>query len=143
MSSPVYALFVYGSLRSGFHHPAFAYISQYFHFVADARVRGKLYDMGDFPAACPTTEDRWIIGELYHANSEDEFDWAISQLDDYEGLYPEAGEPAWYRRELTQVQRSSDGAMAQAWMYWFNGDVQGKPIVDSGDVLAYFQSKNK
>lgn len=143
MSAPVFSLFVYGSLRSGFHHPAFDYIRHYFHFVSDARVRGTLYDLGPYPAACPTQADRWIVGELYHANSEEAFDWAITQLDDYEGVHPEAGEQAWYRREKTWVQCSMNTPMVEAWIYWYNGSIEGKPIVESGDVLHYFQTRNK
>jgi gamma-glutamylcyclotransferase (GGCT)/AIG2-like uncharacterized protein YtfP len=43
-------LFVYGSLRSGFRSPAYEYISRYFTFVANAKVRGELYDLGSYPA---------------------------------------------------------------------------------------------
>jgi gamma-glutamylcyclotransferase (GGCT)/AIG2-like uncharacterized protein YtfP len=78
-------VFVYGSLRSGFHHPAYAYISRYFTLVSEGKVKGSLYDMGEYPAAIPSEKDQFIIGELYRINSPEEFEWAIAQLDDYEG----------------------------------------------------------
>lgn len=136
-------LFVYGTLRRGFHHPAFAYISHHFQFVGDGRVRGQLYDMGDYPAAIPTEADNWIVGELYQANSEDEFYWAISQLDDYEGIYPEEGEKALYRREVASIYLAHANEPVNAWIYWYNGDVTGKPFIESGDVLQYAQHKNR
>ncbi|MEO7529997.1 MAG: gamma-glutamylcyclotransferase family protein [Sediminibacterium sp.] len=134
-------VFVYGSLRSGFHHPAYAYISRYFTLVAEAKVKGSLYDMGEYPAAIPSEKDLFIIGELYRINSPDEFAWAIAQLDDYEGVHTENNEPSLYRREQTVVY-TKDGE-TQAWVYWFNRDTSGKPAIESGDVLHYLQQKNK
>ena len=133
-------LFVYGSLRRGFHHPAYSYISQHFDFVADGKVRGVLYDMGEYPAAIPTTEDRWILGELYRLKPEADWDWAIAQLDDYEGVTPEEGEPALYKREIATIQ-SANGQSTEAWIYWFNGDVTGRPLIPGGDVLQYRREK--
>lgn len=133
---PAYQLFVYGSLRKGFLHPAYEYISRYFDFVSDARVKGLLYDMGDYPAAVPTEGDATIVGELYAIRETDEFDWAMAQLDDYEGIHPEENEPALYRRDMATVILP-EGNTTQAWIYWFDGDVSGRPQVESGDVLAY------
>ena len=75
------------------------------------------------------------------AHTPADFNWAICQLDDYEGVYPEEGEPALYRREVTQVYY--EGGETPAWIYWFNGPVEGKPVVESGDVLEYLQSKKQ
>src|SRR4051812_24409868 len=96
-------LFVYGSLRKGFHHPAYDYISRYFSFVSSGRIKGVLHDMGNFPAATPAIVESFIIGELYSIKNEEEFSWAIEQLDDYEGLHVEAGEIPLFRREITDV----------------------------------------
>ncbi len=98
-----FKLFVYGSLRSGFQSPAYDYISHYFSLVGNGKVKGYLYDMGSYPAGVPTNDDAFIIGELYSLNSETEFSWAFSQLDDYEGVSPDDGEPALYGRSLTTV----------------------------------------
>ena len=140
MTNPVnYKLFVYGSLRSGFHSVAFEYISRFFSFVADAKVKGKLFDMGEYPAAIPTSENIFIVGELYTIKQENEFPWAIGQLDDYEGLNVEAGEVQLYRRELTEVY--FDNQATHAWIYWYNADVSGRPSIDSGDLMKYIQGK--
>ena len=104
MTNPgVYQLFVYGSLRSGFHSPVYEYISRFFKFIGEAKVKGKLYDMGSYPAGVTANEDNFIIGELYQAINEHEFSWAIGQLDDYEGVSVEADEVQLYRREITEV----------------------------------------
>jgi len=140
MDTPVIHLFVYGSLRRGFHHPVFDYIKNHFTFVADGKAKGKLYDLGLYPAALPAA-DGTLIGELFIANSEEDFDWAISQLDDYEGLNPEVDETPLYRRELVEVLHNNNNT--QAWIYWYNGSVEDKPVVESGDVMEYFKNKNQ
>jgi gamma-glutamylcyclotransferase (GGCT)/AIG2-like uncharacterized protein YtfP len=134
-------LFVYGSLRSGFHHPAYEYISRYFALIGDAKVKGQLYDMGNYPAALPAQADTFIVGELYQLNNENEYEWAFEQLDDYEGVFPEEGEQALYKREVTSVYIHD--RIEEAYIYWFNGSVEGNPKVASGDVLQYIQQKSK
>jgi gamma-glutamylcyclotransferase (GGCT)/AIG2-like uncharacterized protein YtfP len=133
-------LFVYGSLRRGFQNPMFQYLSKHFEFCGDGKVRGKLFDLGEYPAAISSADDTFIIGELYSAKSEDEFNWSISQLDDYEGVYPEEGEQQLYKRELVTVF-STQGEVT-AWIYWYNGNVANKPFIESGDVMEYFKMKN-
>lgn len=134
-------LFVYGSLRSGFQNPAYAYISRYFSLVSEGKVRGGLYDMGEYPAAVPAGNDLFIKGELYRINNPDELAWAMAQLDDYEGLHTEPGETSLYRREQATVYTSA--GETQAWIYWFNGNTEGKALIESGDVLQFIQQKNK
>ncbi|HEX8332955.1 MAG TPA: gamma-glutamylcyclotransferase family protein [Segetibacter sp.] len=134
-------LFVYGSLRSGFRHPAYDYISRYFTLVGDAKVKGYLYDMGNYPVAAPTQDKAFIVGELYVLNNENEFSWAMAQLDDYEGINADEGEVAMYRREPVSV--FINNATVDAWIYWYNGDVSNHPIVASGDVLQFIQQKSK
>lgn len=132
-------LFVYGSLRSGFNHPAYAYISTHFTLVGSAKVKGKLYDLGEYPAALPTDDECYITGELYQLKEEQEFSWAIAQIDDYEGINPEPGEVALYKRALATIY--INGQTTTAWMYWYNNDIEGKPLIASGDVLDYLQQK--
>ena len=139
MTPTCYSLFVYGSLRRGFQHPAFKYIHDHFDFAGDAKVKGILYDLGDYPAAVPTKDEKFITGELYSIRNVDEFSWTIAQLDDYEGTEPEEGDKAMYRREMATIYINSKPTMA--WIYWFNDDVSGKPVIHSGDVLQYYRDK--
>lgn len=135
----IYPLFVYGSLLSGFKSPAYEYISRFFNLVGKAKVKGKLYDMGEYPAAIPTNEDDFIMGELYQIKNEAEFSWAIGQLDDYEGVTPEPGEEQLYRRELSSIL--IEDKIKNAWIYWYNGSIAGKPVIASGDVLSWSAKK--
>lgn len=135
----VYQLFVYGSLRSHFRSPAYEYIARYFNLVGEGTVNGKIFDMGEYPAAIPLNDGSLIKGELYTIKNEREFAWAICQLDDYEGLHVEANESPLYRREIIDV--NLEESTTAAWIYWFNGDVSGMPVVPSGDMVDYKQTK--
>ena len=140
MTNPgLYQLFVYGSLRSGFRSPVYEYISRFFTFAGEAKVKGKLYDMGEYPAAVPVNEELFILGELYTIKNEQEFSWAIGQLDDYEGVNVEADEERLYERKITEVYINDQ--VVPAWVYWYSGDVSGKPKIASGDILEYLKNK--
>jgi len=140
MTNPgIYQLFVYGSLRSGFHSPMYEYISRFFKFIGEAKVKGKLYDLGTYPAGVTTQEESYIVGELYQAINEHEFSWAIGQLDDYEGVSVEADEIQLYRREATDVYINNK--ITRAWIYWYNCDITGKAVIPSGDMLKYLATK--
>jgi len=76
---------------------------------------------------------------LYEDKSSIEFSWAIGQLDDYEGVSVEPDEVQLYRRELTEV--FTNGLVTHAWIYWYNGDVSGRPFVSSGDMMEYIKNK--
>jgi len=134
-----YFVFAYGSLRSGFHSDAYEYISRYFNFFGQAKVKGKLFDLGEYPAAIPVPEEAFIYGELYLVKNESEFSWAIAQLDDYEGVLAEPHEQPLYRREIADI--FINDAIVPAWIYWYNGDINGKPEINSGDMLDYLKKK--
>ena len=142
MTTSTYQLFVYGSLRSGFRNPVYNYLTKYFHLLGEAVVKGKFFDAGTNPVAVPATEeDSYINGELYVVNNPDEFGSAIEQLDEYEGINVEAGERPLYRREITDAFQDGNGT--KAWIYWFNGNVDGMEPIHFGDILKYLQEKNK
>lgn len=141
MQPPTYQLFVYGSLRSGFRNPAYEYLTRYFTLQGEAVVKGKFYDKGPYPVAVPGNDDNFITGELYSMKNKDEFAWAIEQLDDYEGLNVEVGETPMYKREVVTVYREAVPSLA--WIYWYNGSVEGMKEIAIGDVLKYLQEKNR
>ena len=141
MGNENYKLFVYGSLRSGFRNPVYEYLTRYFHLLGEGVVKGKLYDLGEYPAAGATADEKFISGELYNINNPLEFSWAIGQLDDYEGLNTEEGETPLYKREEVIVYK--DGEAHTAWIYWYNKDLTGYPVIESGNLMQYLQQKNK
>lgn len=95
--------------------------------------------MGDYPVAKPSNDNNFIIGELYTITNKEAFDFAIAQLDDYEGLNGEEGEVSIYTRTIDDIFINE--TVEKAWVYWFTGDVTNKPIIKGGDVLAYVEQK--
>lgn len=128
-------LFVYGSLLSGFQLESYEYIRRYFNLIGEAAVKGTMYDMGDYPVVTRHDTGRFIKGELYEVRHPEEFSFALAQLDDYEGLYPEEGVEVLYDREAVDVYMN--GEVIDAWIYWYNGDISGRTIVESGDMREY------
>lgn len=132
-------LFVYGSLRSGFNNPAYQYISTYFNLVSHVSAKGILLEKDQVPVAIPTDTDSHIKGELYVIKNPDELPWALAQLDDYEGLYPDEGELCIYRRDKVSIKLGD--TLVAAWVYWYCGSTDGLPVIAGGDVLEYHAQK--
>lgn len=125
-------LFVYGTLRSGLQHPAHAFISRYFTLLCAATVKGKLYDLGEYPGAVPSHENEFITGELYQLTNELQFTEAFTQLDNYEGLL---AEPPLFRREQVTVFLSD--SIDTAWIYWYNHGLNENVCIESGDITKH------
>lgn len=140
MQTHSHFLFVYGSLLSGFKSPAYEYISKYFRLRGNATVKGTIYDMGTFPVATSDDTGRIIRGELYEIRNPKELSFILAQLDDYEGLYPDDGEDIYYKRELVTTTTET-GDEVIAWIYWYNKDVTGKPIIESENMMDYLERK--
>lgn len=141
MQNNITNLFVYGSLRSGFCHPAFEHIRKYFTLVSEARVKGFLYDLGDYPAAIATSEEAFVTGELYEVKEGHEFQQAIELLDIYEETGTEEGEGELYKREIAEVIYNN--TTARAWIYWYNKSIVGQLLIPSGDVMDVIEVKSK
>lgn len=131
---------MYGSLRQGFNSPAYEYIYKYFNLVGTAKTKGLMYDLGQYPAAIPTDEEKYVVGELYEIKHPDQLQWALVQLDDYEGVIVEADETQEYYRAITEVH--CNNALIPANVYWYNLPVTNCPLVESGDVFQYIKSKH-
>jgi gamma-glutamylcyclotransferase (GGCT)/AIG2-like uncharacterized protein YtfP len=141
MENTITTLFVYGSLRRAFRTDAYEYVSDHFTLVGEAKVKGKLYHTGEYPAAIPTVEESFVTGELYELKKECGFAEAIGPLDDYEEADSAAPEVQLYRREITEVL--FNGKAIPAWIYWYNRDVNGKISIISGDILDYICAQSK
>ena len=135
-SAPSKHLFVYSSLRKGFHQHEYDYITKFSSFVCPAKVKGIVSDVNGEFFATPDDGNSFIKGELYKLNDEHDFSYVFGQLDDYEGLIVEQGEQPLYRRELIRVSKD-DEESTDAWIFWFNGDVSGNPVITSGDIVEF------
>lgn len=129
-------LFVYSSLLRGFATQEYQYVSKFFDLVGPAKTKGKLSILRNIIVGTPTEENFFINGELYKIRVSDQFSFAIGQLDEYEGVHPEPPQEPLYQRSLTTAI-TGDGQKTNAWVYWYNGPVDGLPILESGNVLDF------
>lgn len=134
-------LFVYGTLRSSSDNSAYKYISEHFMLISEAKVKGRLYDLGNYPAAIKSEDENFIMGELYALKEEGDFELAIEQLDEYEGLNTEDGEVPLYRREKVDVHHNK--GISKAWVYWYNKEVTDQQLIATGDYQNGAAVKNK
>lgn len=123
-------LFVYGTLRRSPAHPMHALLRETATGLGDARVRGLLYRVAQYPGLVLDATAGWVHGELYGLRDLD----VLARLDAYEGAGPHDPEPREYRRIRTVVQRH-DGQDVDAWLYEYGWPTVGLPIIASGDFL--------
>jgi gamma-glutamylcyclotransferase (GGCT)/AIG2-like uncharacterized protein YtfP len=119
-------IFVYGGLMRGcdlHHHMAGAT------FVGEGWTSGTLVSLGRYPGLLAGLGE--VHGEIYRL---DDPAASLEALDDLEDFDPGDPDKSAYRRVLADVH-ARDGATFPAWIYVYNQDSSGAPIVTSGDWL--------
>jgi gamma-glutamylcyclotransferase (GGCT)/AIG2-like uncharacterized protein YtfP len=117
-------LFVYGTLRSAFSNRYALLLSRQGTLLGLAQVRGRLYDLGRYPAfAASNGHDHWVEGEIFALRNSAPL---LAALDAYEG-------PA-YRRVRTQA--TLDERRLTAWVYEYRRELPWWRRIPSGDFLA-------
>jgi gamma-glutamylcyclotransferase (GGCT)/AIG2-like uncharacterized protein YtfP len=135
--SQPYYLFVYGTLRKGFDLPLQKRISRDIEWLGPSEIRGKLYDIGKYPAALPAgkNEKSVIRGEVIKINDPAK---VMKLLDRYEGYDPKKLRNSEYYREKESLVLQ-DGKKVEAWVYWYNFPVDGKKRIRHKDYLNYLK----
>jgi gamma-glutamylcyclotransferase (GGCT)/AIG2-like uncharacterized protein YtfP len=123
-------LFVYGTLREGGRNSVHHMLAHGARRVGKARMRGRLFDLGEYPGFVPSdTGPAWVHGELYALADSAEM---LARLDEYEGCGSRDPRPHEFQR-LCREALMEGGASAEAWVYVYAGTVNGKPEIASGD----------
>ncbi|MEW6380015.1 MAG: gamma-glutamylcyclotransferase family protein [bacterium] len=123
-------LFVYGTLRKCRNHRLHSVLVQHADFIGTGTLRGRLYRVGEYPGAVPSTSVSDIIqGELYALRDRD---CAFRVLDEYEGCGPDDPQPTEFRRERAAIFLEN-GQEVSAWVYWYNRPTNGLEAIQSGD----------
>lgn len=125
-------LFVYGTLRRGATAPLAERLLADAFWRGRASMRGKLYHIAWYPGLVETDNpvDR-VVGDLYQLQ-DDAALWHA--LDEYEGCSAECPTPHEYQRVRREVVLEN-GTSYQAWVYLYQGSVEGKARIISGDFL--------
>jgi gamma-glutamylcyclotransferase (GGCT)/AIG2-like uncharacterized protein YtfP len=122
-------LFVYGTLSPQHAPPEIAATVRRLRPVGAASVRGRLYDLGEYPGAILSKSSRSVIrGEVFELPSDAQ---TLSSLDSYEGFEPgKPGSSLFVRRTWPVVM--DDGTRLRCWVYVYNGDTRRALPVRSG-----------
>lgn len=118
-----FALFVYGHLRFGQVGHERLGLAQCTQWLGEARIHGRLYDLGDYPGLILGGDDI-VHGDLI--GFDDATLWAL--LDAYEECDPGAPEISEYRR--LEADLHDEGG--RAWVYVYNRSVEGLIPIASG-----------
>lgn len=126
-------LFAYGSLRAALVPPEVNGLVRHCRPVGQARVRGRLYDLIDFPGLIldPTAEE--VVGEVYELPDDETVLAGIDAYEEYSPENPAAG-------LFVRVQHSvllSDGKQLTCWIYVLKQDPGAVPLVVGGDYVAW------
>jgi gamma-glutamylcyclotransferase (GGCT)/AIG2-like uncharacterized protein YtfP len=129
-------VFVYGTLRQAFKHPMHRLLDTHGVFVGDGWMRGKLYDVKDYPGAVPSADpqDR-VCGEVYFLADSRHM---LGRLDDYEECSPRYPYPHPYHRQVVTVDLFGNGTVL-AWSYIYSQPTTGLIPIADGDYVHFRQ----
>lgn len=122
-------LFVYGTLRAGSPHPMAAYLRAHATHAGRATMRGRLYDLGDYPGAALSDDAADVVfGDVFELDAATA-DRVMAELDDYEGM--NVADPAYARVEAEAVLES--GETVKCWVYVYVFPAEHLAQIVSGD----------
>ena len=121
-------LFVYGTLRRRSRHPMARRLAELARHVGPAKIAGRLYDLGRYPALQePTSSDDWVYGDVYDLG--EQIEQTLREMDEYEKI--ESPQPAYFDRQRASAVLDG-GEQVAVWVYWFRGDVKEEQRIASG-----------
>ena len=122
-------MFIYGSLRRG-STGAMSIRFPNSKFIADAKVRGSLYDLGAYPGLLLDESDSLVTGEVYEVDDE-----LLALMDDFEAS-------SHYLRRQVEVFVGTD--RKECWVYVPEGGPEifaQRTLITSGDWIEYARTK--
>ena len=129
-------VFFYGTLMAGFDRRRRAGIDSKLTYVGRGAIRAALFDLGLYPAAIPAP-DGHVWGEVYEMT---EPALVLPALDEIEGYSADDPDRSLYLRQQTEVVMP-DGALAPAFVYFYNAPLGKARRIRSGDYLEHLKAK--
>jgi gamma-glutamylcyclotransferase (GGCT)/AIG2-like uncharacterized protein YtfP len=122
-------IFLYGTLLPQHAPPAMRRLLEDFRPCGEGWVRGVLYDFGAHPGAVLNdATDQLVYGVVFQMPDDV---GVLAQLDDYEGFDAKSPGSCLFVRKRYPVALA-DGNVVQCWIYEYNGNPAGLPIIASG-----------
>jgi len=123
-------LFVYGTLLDEDNKYGI-YLHDNSRFLATGKIRGKLYDTGEYPGAVLLSEgNEYIYGSILQIDDPGE---VLAVIDLYEGFGDDQPQPNEFVRVLTQAE--NDAGVVDCWIYLYNLPVNGLYSIDDGKYI--------
>ena len=121
-------LFIYGTLLNEDNEYAL-YLKNNSRFYSTGKLKGKLYDIGEYPGAVLSDGDH-IYGSILEINDPEK---VLSIIDDYEGFGDNQLQPNEFIRVLTKIETGS--GFVNCWVYLYNLPVTGLLQINSGRYI--------
>lgn len=124
-------LFVYGTLRSEFGHPAHTYLKRTV-YMGLGQTPGFLYDLGPYPALLTDPkESSFVTGEVYRLDKPEKL---LPTIDQYEGYVAANPGESEYTRSIHDVTlKDGETKSLRCWVYVYNSKPVDAKIISSGD----------
>ncbi len=119
MDAQPHAFFVYGTLKQGLSN--YHLIAAFVRTSVPATIRGRLYDVGPFPALA--AGDEVVRGEVLTVEPT-ALPHLLAILDDLEGYYPSDPAGSMYVRRIVAAV-TGDGGAVEAHAYFYNREPTG------------------
>lgn len=120
-------LFIYGTLLDSDNEYA-VFLRKNSHVYAPGKVKGKLYDIGEYPGAIlAANTDNYIHGTVLQLNDPEK---VLPVIDDYEGFGDDQAKPNLFIRVLTEAQIET--GPVSCWVYVYNLSVGGLRLIENG-----------
>jgi gamma-glutamylcyclotransferase (GGCT)/AIG2-like uncharacterized protein YtfP len=131
-------LFVYGTLLPGLIPEHLRETVEPLRRVGAGRLRGRLYDLGPFPAAIPdAAAPTLIVGQVLELPPDPA---VLQQLDRYEAYVPDDREKSPFVRGR-HVVTSADGRETACWVYAYNRDPGEAALIEHGDYVRWLAER--
>ncbi|HEV2325036.1 MAG TPA: gamma-glutamylcyclotransferase family protein [Terracidiphilus sp.] len=121
-------LFTYGTLRPGRAPAEIAAAVRTLRVVGTGRIRGTLYDLGEYPGAVLDADAAEIDGTVFELP---DVPGILGLLDAYEEFDPGGPEASLFVRELHPVMLDTGGTLT-CWVYVYNRAPAGARVVCGG-----------
>jgi gamma-glutamylcyclotransferase (GGCT)/AIG2-like uncharacterized protein YtfP len=129
-------IFFYGTLRTGFNRTTRAGIDAFLKFSGRGSIKGKLFDLGIYPAAVPASDAR-VWGEVFEMSDAPKVLAALDRIEGYRQAEPDR---SLYMRSRVAATLD-DGSSEDVWVYFYNAPLGRAPRIASGDYIEHLRSK--
>ncbi|HYH84697.1 MAG TPA: gamma-glutamylcyclotransferase family protein [Pyrinomonadaceae bacterium] len=123
-------IFIYGTLLPEYAPDEIAGIVRQLRRVGSGCVRGRLYDLGNYPGVILDASSRTKVrGHLFALPDGKR---VLRALDSYEDFKPDDVKNSLFVRKRTTATLD-DGRKVECWVYVYNRDPSSAPLVSGGD----------